>query len=107
MTPKIYIASPYSIGDQHANVLRQIQAANLLLDAGYAVHVPLLCHYLDVVQPRLYVEWIRHDLQWLACCDVLLRLPGESQGADMEVREAERLGIRVVYDIEELLKSKP
>lgn len=35
-------------------------------------------------------------------CDAVLRLPGASRGADMDVARARELGLAVVYDVNEL-----
>jgi hypothetical protein len=35
-------------------------------------------------------------------CDALLRIPGESRGADMDVVGAKALGLRVFYSLEEI-----
>jgi hypothetical protein len=35
-------------------------------------------------------------------CDAVLRLPGASRGADMDVARARVLGLRVVFDVNEL-----
>lgn len=35
-------------------------------------------------------------------CDAVLRLPGASRGADMDVARARELGLKVVYDVNEL-----
>lgn len=35
-------------------------------------------------------------------CDAVLRLPGASRGADMDVARAQELGLKVVYDVNEL-----
>lgn len=102
---KIYIASPYSIGDVGKNVRTQIEAANKLMDMGHNPFVPLLAHFQHVVLPRTYEDWLRHDLVWLPCCDCVLRLPGESNGADIEVQKAKELGIKVYYSIEEILEN--
>ena len=42
------------------------------------------------------------ELPWVAVADALLRLPGESVGADIEVGEARRLGIPVFAAIADL-----
>jgi hypothetical protein len=47
--------------------------------------------------PKSYEVWINQDMEWLAKCDVVLRLPGISSGADKETALAEELGIPV-YD---------
>ena len=41
------------------------------------------------------------DLEWVSCSDAVLRLPGESAGADREVQHAKSLNIPVYYSIEE------
>lgn len=35
-------------------------------------------------------------------CDAVLRLPGASRGADMDVARAQSLGLKVLYDVNEL-----
>jgi hypothetical protein len=42
------------------------------------------------------------DLIWLPACDAVLRLPGESNGADIEVKEAQRLGLPVFNSLFDL-----
>jgi len=38
------------------------------------------------------------DFFWLSRCDALLRLPGDSNGADQEVVEAERLSMPIFWN---------
>ena len=99
---KIYIASPYTVGDIAVNVKRQIDCANELMDLGFAPFVPLYSHFQHMVHPRPYQDWTKLDLVWVESCDALLRLDGESSGADGEVEYAKKLGIPVFYSIEEL-----
>lgn len=99
---KVYIASPYTKGDVAVNVRVQLETADELMTRGYSPYVPLLTHFQHLHKPRPYEDWCRQDDDWIPCCDYLLRLPGESIGADREVKLAERLGIPVVYSIEEL-----
>jgi hypothetical protein len=44
-------------------------------------------------------------MAWLAKCDCLLRLPGESKGADNEVFWAKKLGMPVYYSIQEAIDN--
>jgi hypothetical protein len=99
---KVYIASPYTLGDVAVNVKRQITTADYLMDLGYAPFVPLYSHFQHMFHPRPYTDWIDIDLEWVKVCDYVLRLDGESSGADGEVALAVSLGIPVVYNIEEL-----
>ena len=101
---RVYIASPYTLGDVAANVKFQIDVAERLIGFGFAPFVPLLYHFQHMVHPRGYDDWVRLDLEWIGVCDCLLRLGGESKGADNEVRYALELGLPVFYSVDELCK---
>jgi hypothetical protein len=100
----VYIASPYTIGDTEANVRRSMDCADTLLDLGYHPFWPLNTHYLHINKQRPYQFWMKNSIAWLLKCDCVLRLPGESSGADAEVQIAKSEGIPVVYSIEEIEK---
>ena len=51
----------------------------------------------------VYERWLEYDMEWLTACDALVRLPGESKGADREVARAKELGIEV-YTLDEFLQ---
>lgn len=99
---KVYIASPYSIGDKLENVERSFRIGNELLNKGFAPYCPLYSHYLHEMESRDYRQWITIDEEWILQCDYLLRLPGESTGADYEVEFAKQHGIHVVYNINDI-----
>ena len=99
---KVYLASAYRIGDTAINVKRQIDMADRLMDEGFSPYVPVLSHFQHLVHPRDYEDWIRNDLIWLRLCDCILRLVGESEGADLECKEAAKNYIPVFFDIEEI-----
>ena len=100
----VYIASPYSIGDKQENVQRQIDVANELIDIGLIPYAPLLTYYLDQGKNRSYEFWMDYDLYWLSYCDFLIRLHGESSGADREVVYANHIGTLVFYSVDGLIK---
>lgn len=96
----VYIASPYtSYAAKQAAVNMQIDAFAKLRDLGYEPIAPLLSHYIDQRHPASYERWLQWCLAMVGACDVVLRLPGDSDGADREVAEAQRLGKPVVYGI--------
>src|ERR1035437_920523 len=99
---RIYIASPYTIGDTAINVKRQLTCVDDLMTLGFAPFAPLYSHFQHLVFPRPYTDWIAIDLVWVEACDCVLRLEGESSGADGEVKYALELGKPVFYSIEEL-----
>ena len=76
--------------------------ANDLAELGYAPYVPHFTHYWDIRHERPYAFWLELDNEFLPCCDAILRIPGESSGADGEVALAGKLGLPVFYDIETL-----
>jgi len=99
---KVYIASPYTIGDPAVNVRFQIEIGNNLINMGYAPFIPLLSHFQHLIFPRHYEDWLKLDMEWISICDCLLRLGGESKGADREVTRAHELGKQVFYSVEEM-----
>jgi hypothetical protein len=101
---KVYIASPYTKGDVAVNVKLQMDTFDELVDFGYVPFCPLYYHFQHMAHPRPYEDWTILDLEWVAVCDCLLRIGGESEGADNEVKLAESKGIPVVYSIHELNK---
>jgi hypothetical protein len=102
---KVYIASPYTKGDIAVNVKIQMDTANELMNAGICSYVPLLNHFLHMAHPRPAEDWYAMDKEWLVVCDAVLRLPGESEGADAEMVLAQRSGIPVYYSIQEVVRA--
>jgi hypothetical protein len=101
---KIFISSPYSLGDVAINVKRQIDVADELINLGFAPYVPLLSHFQHLMRPRSQEDWERLDLEWINQCDCLLRLDGNSKGADIEVEYAKNCEVPVFYDIDSIKK---
>ena len=97
LPPLVYLAGPYTKPDPVENTNRMIHIANALLDAGVIPIVPHLTMFWHLLCPRPYEHWLEYDLQVMLRCDVVLRVPGESGGADGEVRAARRAGIPVLY----------
>jgi hypothetical protein len=99
----VYVAAPYSKGDVEENVRVAITAAHTLMDAGYAPYCPHLSHYMHLQRPRDYEDWMALDFVWLTACNALVRLPGESSGADREVEFAKGYGIPVFGGVDAFL----
>ena len=93
----IYIAGPYTNGDPVLNVRKAIEAADELRELGYVPFIPHLCHLWHLISPHEYEYWMLYCFEWLERCDGLLRLPGESEGADREVDRMLILGKPVFY----------
>lgn len=104
MSKRVFISSPYTLGDTCDNVRRQHDAMAALLMLGHLPFAPLLSHYQQIIHPMGWEEWIRWDLEWLAQCQVVLRLPGQSKGADIECVRARELLIPVLTTRAELIE---
>jgi len=108
----VYIAGPYGrrIGNSNAqceaNVKEVIKAARHLIILGHIPFPANIYHFVHSGWPTSPDEdvWLEICMAWIPFCDILLRLPGKSHGADAEVKLAKQLGIKVVYSFEELGK---
>ena len=98
----VYISAPYTKGDVAINVKRVIDVADKLLELGYIPFVPHLTHFWHIISPKPYKVWVEIDEAFIPFCSKMLRLDGESNGADNEVELAKKLGIPVYYSIKEL-----
>jgi hypothetical protein len=103
---RVYVAGPYSKGDVAINVRKAVFAADRLRNARFAPFLPHLTHFWHMLAPRPYEDWLDLDNQFIPCCDALLRLPGDSSGADKEVALAHSLRIPVFYTQEELQRHE-
>jgi len=100
---RIYIAGPYTKGDVAVNVHKAIEAGDKLAELGHIPFIPHLTHFWHLVSPKPYEFWLKIDMSFLEhWAEALLRLPGESNGADWEVETAKMRGIPVYYSISDL-----
>jgi nucleoside 2-deoxyribosyltransferase len=84
--PLVYLAGPYTRPDPIENTRATILAADdLIADAIVTPFVPHLTALWHLVSPHDLEFWYAYDLAMLARCDAVLRLAGESTGADAEV----------------------
>lgn len=128
MRKKIYVAGPVALGNLADNVNRAAEAGLRLLKAGLSPFVPHLSVFFDGVSTRYESEpegepgsnaywararhfpggtaaedWYSMDEPWVKASDALLRLPGESRGADLEVGWAGEAGIPVFYSVDDVV----
>lgn len=118
---RVYIAGPISKGDLAANINQATEAFLALAKAGFAPMCPhwssfsggakvFASPFAGLAVGTVYAvaganpnelthgDWLAIDLEWVRVSDAVLRLPGESTGADLEVAEAVRRGIPVFFD---------
>lgn len=118
----VYIAGPISKGDIAHNIQQASDAFEALALAGLAPWCPHWSAFSGRVsvtpdgesvyciasaQPNrlTHADWLAVDLEFVRVSAVVLRLPGESVGADQEVAEAERLGIPVFRSVADVIHS--
>lgn len=99
---KVYIAGPITLGDHDFNVRQAIDAADKIALAGHTPFVPHINALWGIVYNHSREFWYEWDNEWLKVCDVLIRLPGDSSGADQEVKFAQEHGIPV-FTLEEFI----
>jgi Domain of unknown function (DUF4406) len=99
---KIYIAGPYSHPDPIANTRTAILAAEEVIKKGHVPYIPHLTLLWHIVVPHRLEFWYEYDKVWLRFCNALLRLPGESKGADEEVALARKLCLPLYYTLDQI-----
>jgi hypothetical protein len=88
---KVYISGPLTTGNLIDNVRQAAKVAGRLLDEGFAVYLPHVNIFWEMIHAAPYEVWLDNDFAWLDVCDIFLRLPGVSNGAD---REQQRFIVR-------------
>ncbi len=116
--PLVYVAGPITAGDLAHNVNQGTLATMHLTAAGYAPLCPMWsvfssfpalphsagCIALGQASGNVpYEDVLDVDLNLIRQCAYLVRLPGDSPGADREVDFARKHGVPVYYGVEELI----
>lgn len=100
--PRIYISGPISKGDKFDNLNQASDAHKWLIDNGFAPLNPILTMLIPWADDVEHKTWMECDLPWVEMADALFRLPGESDGADQEVRFARENDVPVFTDLDDL-----
>jgi nucleoside 2-deoxyribosyltransferase len=106
----IYVAGPYTIGQTDINIRNAILAAEKIIQMGACPYVPHQTLVWGMISPHPHDWWLTYDFNWIDKCDAVLRLSGESKGADSETGYAQLHEIPVFYNMEDLqewLKRSP
>lgn len=93
---KVYFAAPYTNPDPAVNVPLYFETVALYCEffkrqshtARIVPIMPHAFHYLDARCPASYDEWMGIDKELIKSANMLVRLPGESAGAEIEVNYA-------------------
>jgi hypothetical protein len=99
---KIYMAGPlHGSGFTGHNIHKVVTCAEYLdhvlnrlaPDKDFLFIVPHLYEFWDMITPKVEEYWLAKDRLWMETADILVRLSGESPGADKEQGWATELGI--------------
>jgi hypothetical protein len=101
----VYVAAPFSEGDNATNIRLSMCYSQRLFDSGLVPFNPLLLNQHFIVHPADWTKAIQWCLSYLTKCDALVRIPGVSSGADIEVAMAEKIGIPVFETNEDELDN--
>lgn len=113
--PWVYIASPFTKGDQALNLRFQCRVWDGLLASGVVWPIaPLWSQTQHLVAPRPWAEWIEYDLALIeraadavlaltAVCERMGYSESRSKGRDAEVAAAKRFGKPVFFQVGALL----
>jgi hypothetical protein len=82
---RVYIASPYTKGDMAINVRTSFEMASVIRNYGMMPIAPLRSHFEHMMFPKPVEKWLSEDMYYIDWCDIVLRMDGESFGADFEV----------------------
>ena len=106
----IYIAGPISNGetvdreDWMPNIVKACEVGAKIIELGHNPIVPHLAYYLEEHSgvEFSYEDWMRVDFGLIRASDALLRMEGESRGADREVTYARQIGRQVFRGLDEI-----
>ncbi len=103
----VYVSAPFTKGDQFVNVRTACLAGDELLKLGHCPIVPHTTALWHAISPKTFEEWLQIDSVLIGVCDAVLRLEGESVGADIETGLAQRLNIPVYYSLADVPRNNP
>lgn len=107
-TKRVYIAAPYA--GRGEEVAENIHLAVLVADeliyrtTNWTPFVPHLFHLWHLISPHPSAFWAGMDKDWLRACDALVRIGGESSGADIDMEDAISLGLPVFLSLGEFVE---
>lgn len=94
---RVYLSGPITKGDRTENFRAFCLWQKVLMDKGFAVLNPGLSMLHPDAWTIAHEAWLQSDLPWIRVSDVVIRIPGESAGADREVEHAEEFGVPVFF----------
>lgn len=102
--PKVYLSGPITKGSRNWNYFQACESERQLMLAGFSPLNPMRSMVLPFAwdSDMPHELWLSVDLPWVECADAVLRLPGESDGAEIECSHAAIKGIPIFHSLEDL-----
>lgn len=98
MRARVYIAGPYTSPDPVINTNIAFRWWHKLWAAGFAPFCPHVSHFLHLLNPLPYEQWLDYDNEWVVACRAMFRFAGKSSGADKEEALARASDIPIFYE---------
>ena len=109
---RVYIAGPMTGGTagnfNMEKIHEAIEAHFTLIELGFVPHCPQLTVFCELMQPNRisYEQWLDLDINYINDCDIVLRIPGLSPGAERECKYARSRGKTVVDSLAGVLEYR-
>jgi uncharacterized protein DUF4406 len=100
----VYVAGPMTLGVREENIANAMMAGVELMNAGWAAFLPQLSYFWDDQMPQAWEKWLAYDLAIIQRCIAIVRLRGESKGADVEEAFANTQNIPVFFSVDSFVK---
>lgn len=106
---RVYIAGPMTNGSGLSFNMTKIHDAIdtylILIKLGFVPHCPQLTVFAEFMLPNnvSYEQWLELDRCYIDDADIVLRLEGDSKGADKECEYAKHFGKPVIYGLANFL----
>lgn len=106
---KVYVCGPYTAeteAGRERNVRMAINVGIILYMKGHYPLIPHLTHYVALEAagrhpPLEWSDYMRSDLSWLSAAEAMFFI-GHSVGADIEWKEATKLGMKIFYTFDDV-----
>ena len=107
----VYVACPMRKGIWSDNVRTAAEVGRDLMRKGYSIVWPMGSWLLDIgvngPEAPTLENWMTNDFAVIEVCDAVFRVPGESEGGDLETDFAARHDVPVFWDLNELYQKLP
>lgn len=69
---KVFISSPYTLGDVAVNVRNQMLISDKLIDLGFAPFTSLYYHFQHMFNPKNYEVWMKLDFELMKLLNIMI-----------------------------------